>query len=664
MPKRTLLILVVLIFLTLLVFVAAALFVLPYTQAACSMPPNGELTLHQQTDGSVIVSWPTGRNVEQYRLEIVQTADNSVIYRSAFQSQTSHTLPSLPSDQELTIRVSCLNTYNSLLGSGQLRLGDEALEVTATFLPPTVSGLRWEMDANAKTVDIFYDDTEDGACTLHYYLEDGTTTQLDNLTGGKTTLTFGEGKDFPLPTAQVPHVFGFSGFSQGDGYIFYGTTEQKLTVTRDDMLGTVLELSYTELGNNVYKFTWNATLGTYYEFQHYNTSTGQWLTLAQLPNEGDLSYTTSRLARYSEYRFRVIAAGGDELLPDSEFAATPAEMKITTGTSAIYCTIWPIRDLTVYSDAQRTSTLGTAKAADAYCILDAENGMFLIRFGEEYGYIDSNYCMINLPEFLGSICLYDISNSYASLFMAHEYEIPSVTDEVIVGYESVQLADDSFLVPLLYPTALKLEEAAFNAMAQDCILKIYDSYRPRVATESLYNLAASLADKPIPERTFSGVPVTDLKGDSLTYRQLMTDNGRYSLSYFLAAGGSRHNQGVAVDLTLVDLGSGEEMQMQTSMHDLSWYSELDRNNSSANMLSRLMREAGFAGLTSEWWHFQDDEIRASVNLPYMREGVNPECWMADNMGWRYRDETGKFLKNCSATIDGVMYTFDKDGYVS
>jgi hypothetical protein len=117
--------------------------------------------------------------------------------------------------------------------------------------------------------------------------------------------------------------------------------------------------------------------------------------------------------------------------------------------------------------------------------------------------------------------------------MAHEYEIPSVTDEVIVGYESVQLADDSFLVPLLYPTALKLEEAAFNAMAQDCILKIYDSYRPRVATESLYNLAASLADKPIPERTFSGVPVTDLKGDSLTYRQLMTDNGRYSLSYFL-----------------------------------------------------------------------------------------------------------------------------------
>jgi hypothetical protein len=82
------------------------------------------------------------------------------------------------------------------------------------------------------------------------------------------------------------------------------------------------------------------------------------------------------------------------------------------------------------------------------------------------------------------------------------------------------------------------------------------------------------------------------------------------------------------------------------------------------MLARLMREAGFAGLTSEWWHFQDDEIRASVNLPYMREGVNPECWMADNMGWRYRDETGKFLKNCSATIDGVMYTFDKDGYVS
>ena len=144
--------------------------------------------------------------------------------------------------------------------------------------------------------------------------------------------------------------------------------------------------------------------------------------------------------------------------------------------------------------------------------------------------------------------------------MAHEYEIPAVTGEVIVGYEQFW-AEDEFLVPLLYPAALKLEQAAFAALDQGYQLKIYDSFRPKKATRALYDQTEELARVPIPQETYTGKVLEDLPelaaGKTLTYAELMTDMGRYSLSYFLAATGSRHNQGMAMDLTLVDLETGE-----------------------------------------------------------------------------------------------------------
>ena len=250
--------------------------------------------------------------------------------------------------------------------------------------------------------------------------------------------------------------------------------------------------------------------------------------------------------------------------------------------------------------------------------------------------------------------------------MAHEYELPSVTGEVIVGYERVRTGEEEYLVPLLYPAALKLEKAAFAAIEQGYKLKIYDSFRPREATTALFKQAVRLAEEPVPERTYTGVSLDDLpemaEGKTLTYEMLMTDRGRYSLDYFLAASASRHNQGVAMDLTLVDLRTGDELQMQTSMHDLSWYSELARNNGSADILARIMEGAGFAGIVSEWWHFQDDEAEEKLSPGYLWSGVTPEGWVADDFGWRYRGASGAFLTDCREYIHGVEYVFDGNGY--
>ena len=59
----------------------------------------------------------------------------------------------------------------------------------------------------------------------------------------------------------------------------------------------------------------------------------------------------------------------------------------------------------------------------------------------------------------------------------------------------------------------------------------------------------------------------------------------YGPNNFLAKSVSNHNYGVAVDITLVSLESGEELQMQAPMHELSTRSVLTLNNENADKLA-------------------------------------------------------------------------------
>lgn len=80
------------------------------------------------------------------------------------------------------------------------------------------------------------------------------------------------------------------------------------------------------------------------------------------------------------------------------------------------------------------------------------------------------------------------------------------------------------------------------------------------------------------------------------------------------AKGSRHNRGAAVDLTLVD-GSGAELEMPTGYDDFSERSHRGHAGASpraaANsaLLESALARAGFAGLATEWWHFDADGWR-------------------------------------------------------
>ncbi|MCD7755835.1 MAG: hypothetical protein LUJ09_05840, partial [Firmicutes bacterium] len=449
--------------------------------------------------------------------------------------------------------------------------------------------------------------------------------------------------------------------------IFYGLTTESITVTREDFLESALKLTYEDLGNNVYHMSWNETYGETYELQVKDTATGNWQTVYTVSYDGERSYTTEHLDRFVRYQYRVIALGG-QLQEGSLYAAEPCEISFTTGACALYATIWPLHTLDVYTDTDCTQVIATAEKGTAFCVIGTSGDLFLIRTSSGEGYVDGRYCMINLPDYLGDLCSYDITNSYDSLYMVHDYEIPSVTGTVITGYEYVLTVDGDYLVPLLYPAAQKLVVAAQDAISKGYRLKIYDSYRPRCASSNIYSVASSILYNSIPDSTYTGRIMTDMPilsdGQTLTYYSLMTDSGRYGLGNFLAANGSNHNLGIAMDLTLEKMYSSQEMLMQTSMHDLSWYSEVSQNNANADLLEQIMTNAGFGGLVSEWWHFQDNDAKAELGLEHLWTGVDSECWVKDDTGWRYRQADGSFLKSCTRTIDGTSYTFDASGYVS
>ncbi|MBA3760371.1 MAG: D-alanyl-D-alanine carboxypeptidase family protein [Gemmatimonadales bacterium] len=70
---------------------------------------------------------------------------------------------------------------------------------------------------------------------------------------------------------------------------------------------------------------------------------------------------------------------------------------------------------------------------------------------------------------------------------------------------------------------------------------------------------------------------------------------------------SRHNQGVAVDLTLVDPSSGTELDMGTPFDTFSEAAHTanatGRPLRYRRILVRVMESEGFTNYEKEWWHF-------------------------------------------------------------
>jgi D-alanyl-D-alanine dipeptidase len=142
---------------------------------------------------------------------------------------------------------------------------------------------------------------------------------------------------------------------------------------------------------------------------------------------------------------------------------------------------------------------------------------------------------------------------------------------------------NNFMHKILYPPVAKayLRKAAADALgkvqstlnAEGLGLKIFDAYRPYAVTVQMW--------EPIKNEDYVANP----------------------------AKGSGHNRGIAVDLTLIDLKTSEEINMGTGFDNFSdsahhAFTQLpDSILEKRKLLRHVMEANNFKAFETEWWHY-------------------------------------------------------------
>ena len=148
------------------------------------------------------------------------------------------------------------------------------------------------------------------------------------------------------------------------------------------------------------------------------------------------------------------------------------------------------------------------------------------------------------------------------------------------------------------PCALLTKEAAralkavsSEVMVQGYRLKIFDAYRPACAVRHF---------------VLWGIEDLDLRMKPFFYPELEKQE-LFAKGYI--ASQSSHSRGSAVDLTLLDMKTGKELDMGSPFDLFSPVSHPDYRGITPEqyenrmVLRRAMLRSGFAPIDCEWWHF-------------------------------------------------------------
>ncbi len=511
--------------------------------------------------------------------------------------------------------------------------------------------LETSVDPSSRTVYITWEETMENLYDVYLFDKYGRQQKYIQINDNAIMLDLND--SLLLPEQDYPIKVAVRAVYHEKDHTLYGPMSDIAVIEREDLLQEELFLKWEQTGERRYALTWQACRGEWYEVQQWLPEEECWRSEGVYYRTEDMYHQTGHLPSSRQVHFRVISYDDVDKRDRDEFESKPSEVTFRTDMSPLYCTIWPIMSLNLLDGPGSEMILSEVPAGQALCVLEESGEYFKVLYNDHIGFVESSFCLINLPEYIGDLCEYNITSSVHSMSSVHGYNIPGITGNVIRGYENVYLGNDEYLVPYLYPCTKSFCMAINTAARDGYRFRIYDAFRPNEATRYYYDIAESVIDRPIGNsETKSGI----------TLRDIMTDNGKYRLSSFLAASVSAHNMGIALDLTLIDVNTNEELTMQTYIHDLSAHAAIVQNNDNARLLAGYMKEAGYSDLFSEWWHFQDDETKEKIGLrSYLRNGVSIEGWKKNDAGWRYQLRDGSFYEDTMQMIDGKEYVFDEEG---
>ena len=188
-------------------------------------------------------------------------------------------------------------------------------------------------------------------------------------------------------------------------------------------------------------------------------------------------------------------------------------------------------------------------------------------------------------------------------FVVLAYFVPGIVQEIRYHstYNFIGDRIDGYEEPcaLLTKEAARALKAVSNeVMVQGYRLKIFDAYRPACAVRHF---------------VLWGIEDLDLRMKPFFYPEL-EKQALFAKGYI--ASQSSHSRGSAVDLTLLDMKTGKELDMGSPFDLFSPVSHPDYRGVTPEqyenrmVLRRAMLRSGFAPIDCEWWHF------ALENEPY------------------------------------------------
>ena len=184
----------------------------------------------------------------------------------------------------------------------------------------------------------------------------------------------------------------------------------------------------------------------------------------------------------------------------------------------------------------------------------------------------------------------------ASRFVLLSDYVPGIVQEIryFSTYNFVGDRTDGYEEPIALLTkdaarALKVVSNQANVMG--CRLKVFDAYRPARAVRHF---------------VLWGIEDLDQRMKPFFYPEL-EKQALFQLGYI--ASRSSHSRGSTIDLTLLDMSTGKELDMGSPFDYFSERSHPDSREVTPEQyenrmrLQKLMTDNGFLPIDCEWWHF-------------------------------------------------------------
>jgi len=219
----------------------------------------------------------------------------------------------------------------------------------------------------------------------------------------------------------------------------------------------------------------------------------------------------------------------------------------------------------------------------------------------------NNKNVLILKLYIAIIATFFLLTSCASNTISNQSSLPEgfvyVTDVIPTAQLEIRYcSEDNFVGTMIdgyeapkailtVEAAQALKKAADILEKEGYYIKIFDAYRPQRAVNHFMRWAKDLNDTKMKEKYYPDLDKSVL----------------FELGYIAEKSG--HSRGSTVDLTLVEISTGEEVDMGSGF---DFFGEISHHGThlitaeqekNRNILRDAMVEAGFKVYPEEWWHY-------------------------------------------------------------